>query len=43
MPQVHVDITDEDDIANFDKFINMLEDCDDVQNVYHNATVVSEG
>ena len=39
VPQVHVEITDEEVIANFDKFINMLEDCDDVQNVYHNATI----
>ncbi|CAH9059712.1 putative transcriptional regulatory protein [Pseudoalteromonas haloplanktis] len=41
VPQVHVEITDEEVIANFDKFINMLEDCDDVQNVYHNATIKS--
>lgn len=28
-----------DDVAVFDKFMAMLEDCDDVQNVYHNAVV----
>ena len=28
-----------DDVATFDKFIDMLEDCDDVQDVYHNAVV----
>ncbi|MEP2600144.1 MAG: YebC/PmpR family DNA-binding transcriptional regulator, partial [Paraglaciecola sp.] len=28
-----------DDVANFDKFMDMLEDCDDVQHVYHNAVV----
>lgn len=39
VPQVHVEISDVEVIANFDKFINMLEDCDDVQNVYHNATI----
>ncbi|WP_199611660.1 YebC/PmpR family DNA-binding transcriptional regulator [Flocculibacter collagenilyticus] len=26
-----------DDVAVFDKFINMLNDCDDVQEIYHNA------
>ena len=39
VPQVHTEITDPDDIANFEKFITMLDDCDDVQNVYHNAIV----
>ncbi|MEZ5471627.1 MAG: YebC/PmpR family DNA-binding transcriptional regulator [Marinicella sp.] len=28
-----------DDMPNFEKFINMLDDLDDVQNVYHNAEV----
>ncbi|MGK0267658.1 MAG: transcriptional/translational regulatory protein YebC/TACO1, partial [Paraglaciecola sp.] len=28
-----------DDVATFDKFMDMLEDCDDVQHVYHNAVV----
>jgi YebC/PmpR family DNA-binding regulatory protein len=28
-----------DDIPMFDKFMDMLEDCDDVQDVYHNAVV----
>jgi len=28
-----------DDLANFEKFEAMLDDCDDVQNVYHNAIV----
>ena len=28
-----------DDVPMFDKFMTMLEDCDDVQNVYHNAIV----
>ena len=26
-----------DDVPLFDKFINMLNDCEDVQEVYHNA------
>jgi transcriptional/translational regulatory protein YebC/TACO1 len=39
VPQTHVEITDEDDLANFEKFMTMLEDCDDVQNIYHNAIV----
>jgi transcriptional/translational regulatory protein YebC/TACO1 len=28
-----------DDVDTFDKFMDMLEDCDDVQHVYHNAVV----
>ena len=32
-------ITDEEDIAMFEKFIDMLNDLDDVQNVYHSAEV----
>jgi YebC/PmpR family DNA-binding regulatory protein len=40
VPQVYTDITGEEDIANFEKFISMLDDCDDVQEVYHNAEVV---
>jgi YebC/PmpR family DNA-binding regulatory protein len=31
-----------DDVAIFDKFMDMLEDCDDVQDVYHNAVVERE-
>ena len=30
------------DIANFEKFMMMLDDCDDVQNVYHNAELPEE-
>jgi len=30
-------ITDEEDITMFEKFIDMLNDLDDVQNVYHSA------
>jgi YebC/PmpR family DNA-binding regulatory protein len=28
-----------DDVALFEKFLDMLNDCDDVQNVYHNAII----
>ena len=28
-----------DDVAPFEKFLDMLNDCDDVQNVYHNAEI----
>jgi transcriptional/translational regulatory protein YebC/TACO1 len=28
-----------DDVAVFEKFITMLEDCEDVQDIYHNATL----
>ncbi|MCL1126063.1 YebC/PmpR family DNA-binding transcriptional regulator [Shewanella surugensis] len=41
VPQNHTDISGED-IAQFEKFIAALEDCDDVQNVYHNAEIVEE-
>lgn len=38
VPQVTADVSG-DDVAMFDKFIDMLEDCDDVQHVYHNAKI----
>ncbi|MCC4798118.1 transcriptional regulator [Enterovibrio norvegicus] len=38
VPQTMTAVTG-DDIATFDKFIDMLNDCDDVQNVYHNAEI----
>ena len=41
IPQTYTEITDEDDIANFEKFMAMLDDCDDVQEVYHNADLPS--
>lgn len=28
-----------DDVALFEKFLNMLNDCDDVQDIYHNAII----
>ncbi|PID83056.1 MAG: YebC/PmpR family DNA-binding transcriptional regulator [Clostridiales bacterium] len=36
LPQNMVSLTDETDIKNFDKLIDLLEDNDDVQNIYHN-------
>jgi len=36
VPQTTVQVTG-DDVAVFEKFMDMLEDCDDVQQVYHNA------
>jgi len=41
VPQTYTEITDPDDIANFEKFIAMLEDCEDVQNIYHNAEIIN--
>lgn len=38
VPQTMTKVTGED-VAVFDKFIAALEDCDDVQNVYHNAEI----
>lgn len=38
VPQTDVEVTG-DDVAVFHKFMDMLNDCDDVQNIYHNAIV----
>jgi YebC/PmpR family DNA-binding regulatory protein len=40
LPQANVEISAED-LPMFEKFLNMLHDCDDVQDVYHNATLPS--
>ena len=37
IPQNTTEVTNEDDIAMFEKFIDMLNDLDDVQNIYHNG------
>ncbi|MDB0034827.1 YebC/PmpR family DNA-binding transcriptional regulator, partial [bacterium] len=37
VPQTMADLTDPEEVAQFEQFITALEDCDDVQNVYHNA------
>lgn len=38
VPQSNIDI-EGDDVPMFEKFMDMLNDCDDVQNIYHNAIV----
>lgn len=37
LPQVSTTLSSDDDIALMEKFLDMLNDCDDVQNIYHNA------
>ncbi len=37
IPQDYKTISGEDDLANFEKFMGMLNESDDVQNIYHNA------
>lgn len=41
VPQTHTEIGGED-AQLFEKLLNMLDDCDDVQEVYHNAEIKSE-
>jgi len=36
VPQNYVTLTDEKDLQSMEKLIDMLEDNDDVQNVWHN-------
>lgn len=36
VPSTYIELTDEGDILNMQKLLDMLEDNDDVQNVYHN-------
>ena len=38
VPQTDADIAEEH-VERFNKFIDMLEECDDVQNIYHNAVL----
>ncbi len=42
LPQATKEISEED-LPAFEKFLNLLEDCDDVQEVYHNAIVPDAG
>lgn len=42
IPQTSVTLTDEEDLKNMTKLIDMLEDNDDVQNVYHNCNLPEE-
>ena len=39
VPQTTTQITDQEDVALFEKFHNMLDDLEDVQNVFHNAEI----
>jgi transcriptional/translational regulatory protein YebC/TACO1 len=36
IPQTYVDLTDEQDLYNINKILSLLDDDDDVQEVYHN-------
>lgn len=42
LPQTTVELTDEEDIKNMNKMIDLLEDNDDVQDVYHNWDMPEE-
>ncbi len=42
IPQTTVELTDSEDIKNMEKLIDMLEDNDDVQEVYHNWEIAEE-
>ena len=36
LPQTYVELTDEQDLYNINKILSLLEEDDDVQEVYHN-------
>ena len=42
IPQNTIELTNPDDIKNMQKLIDMLEDNDDVQEVYHNWEMPEE-
>ena len=42
VPQTTVTLTSEDDLKNMTKLIDMLDDNDDVQNVFHNCDIPDE-
>ena len=42
IPQNYVDITNEDDVKKFNRIIDLLDEDDDVQDVYHNANLPEE-
>ena len=42
IPQNTVELTDEDELKNMENLIDMLEDLDDVQEVYHNWEMPEE-
>ncbi|MBO6107886.1 MAG: YebC/PmpR family DNA-binding transcriptional regulator [Eubacterium sp.] len=39
IPQNYVEITSEEDLKQFERILDLLDDEDDVQNVYHNADI----
>ena len=39
LPQNYVELTDEEDIKQFQRILDLLDDEDDVQSVYHNADI----
>ncbi len=39
LPQNYVTLTSEEDISQFERILDLLDDEDDVQNVYHNADI----
>ncbi len=39
IPQTYVTLTDEQDVKNFNRTMDLLDDDDDVQNVYHNVEI----
>ena len=42
IPQNTVEVTDPDTIQKIQKMLDLLEESDDVQNVYHNADLPDE-
>ncbi len=42
IPQTYVDLTDENDIKQMNRLLDLLDDDDDVQNVYHNWNMPEE-
>jgi transcriptional/translational regulatory protein YebC/TACO1 len=40
LPQTSITMN-ADDLPMFEKFVNMLNDCDDVQDIYHNVELAS--
>jgi len=39
IPQNYVELTTDEEKARFEKFMNMLEECEDVQDIYHNVEI----
>ena len=42
LPQTEVELTDEQDIKFFNRTLDLLDDDDDVQDVYHNGILPDE-